>query len=228
MSSLRAVNASLLPKRKTARRIRQAQRGTLPSAAERPRIEVKVSPTIPADKLNDPRLDKLLEASETFFNCNRQCCFNDKYRLLLCLHEAGHTVYARAVGSKVEFHGPTIYWDARPQYDCPAISRSSVSYTIPADAPVNAVIKTHIGGFVFRSELSSSPNDEISIGMDTDGCRQWYQERVGGTEDDFIKAIEEARQEIINDLRSPKFRHEVWATAREFEGGVFGAGANRN
>jgi hypothetical protein len=98
-----------------------------------------------------------------------------------------------------------------------------VNATIPADAPINAVIKTHIGGFVFRSELSSSPNDEISIGMDTDGCREWYQERVGGTEDEFKEAVEAVRQEIIKDLRSPKFKQEVWATAREFEREVFGA-----
>jgi hypothetical protein len=209
----------LPPKKKTARQIREAQcSAPYRAAPERPRIEVTVSPTIPEDKLDDPRLEKLLKESIAYFNCSH--CFTPKYRTLLCLHEAGHAVYGRAIGSEVEFHGPTIYWDARPQYDMPAISKASTSWT-PKGGSVIAIVKSFIGGFRFRELLSDTPNDEIAIGMDMDNCRTWFDAYVGIGDAGFDLAIEVAKDEISMDLRQPEFRKLAWDTAREFERKVF-------
>jgi hypothetical protein len=58
--------------------------------------------------------------------------------------------------------------------------------------------------------------------MDMQSCREWYQRHVRGTEEDFQKAVEVARQKIITELRSPDFQAEIWEVAKEFEWEVFG------
>jgi hypothetical protein len=49
-----------------------------------------------------------------------------KSAMTISLHEEGHAYFAeKAAAADVKFDGLTMYWDSRPQYDCPAISRSS-------------------------------------------------------------------------------------------------------
>jgi len=88
-----------------------------------------------------------------------------------------------------------------------------------------AAHKMNIGGFVFREVLTDLPNDEIAIGVDMDAAWKWYQTHVGLDEDAFQRSVETTRQEIIKDLRSPKFRQLAWEIAREFEHEIFSTAA---
>jgi hypothetical protein len=189
------------------------------------RIEIKISPSVTWEQQQDPRFKKLLEEATRFFNSPYY--FTKKHRSLLCLHEAGHIVYARRVGATdIRFYGPAMYWcSGCPgcSGNTPSISRSSVIWTPPTNCDVTAALKAEIGGIVFREILSDTPNDEVAAWSDMKGARRWYQEHVGLDEDTFLLSIETAREEIIEDLKDPNFIKLVWDTGKEFEKAVFPA-----
>ncbi|HTF25464.1 MAG TPA: hypothetical protein VK937_16395 [Candidatus Limnocylindria bacterium] len=172
------------------------------------RIEVKISPTVTQEQRQDPRFIKLLQEVTYFFNSPNH--FTKKYRGLLCLHEAGHIVYARRTGvTEIGFHGPTLYWcSGCPgcSGNTPSISRSSVTWNLPSDCGVTAALKAYVGGIIFRAILSDKPNDEVAAWSDMTAARRWYQEHVELDENAFLCSIETARQEIIEDLKSVEFR----------------------
>jgi hypothetical protein len=187
-------------------------------------IEVKISSTVTTEQRQDARFISLLQQAKDFFNCREDCSFNKAYRRSLCLHEAGHITYARSAGAtSVEFHGPEMFWDYRPElgYDCPAISRSSVTYVLPRGTTPTEAIKASIAGFVFREQLDT-PNDDVAISLDTEAARYEYL-RFGGVADDFQRSYEKAREEILQDLKDGGFVYRVLATADEFEKAVFPA-----
>jgi len=132
-------------------------------------------------------------------------------------------VYARRLGVEPVFYGPMMMWDTRPEYDRPAISKSSVEFDNPVNATLTAMLKANIAGFVFREQVSDSPNDEIAIGVDMQAARQCYAAYGGRTEEGFQRAVAEARQEIVDELRSLEFQKLVWETAKEFGQTVFPA-----
>jgi hypothetical protein len=186
-------------------------------------ITINISPTVTREQQQDPRFQASLEATKRYFNSPD---FRKKYRRLLCLHEAGHIVYARRAGATdVKFHGPTMYWcsgcPACPG-DTPSVSKSMVSWTSPPDCGVTAELKSHIGGIVFR-ELSGEPNDEAGKWSDMKNAREWYQEHVGLDEKAFLQAVLDARKEIIQDLKSVEFQKLVSDTAEEFGRAIFPA-----
>jgi hypothetical protein len=136
--------------------------------------------------------------------------------------------YARLLGASVKFHGPTMYWDSRPQYNKPAISKAATSWTRPdSTADVNTVIKADIVGFVFRESLTKNPNDQTAIDSDLDSARDWYRQHVSRCDARFHFTVEMARDEISEDLRSPAFRNQAWDTAMEFDQAVFGVEPSR-
>jgi hypothetical protein len=185
-------------------------------------ITVKISPTVTREQQQDPRFKKLHQETTNFLNSPAH--FTKKYRSLLCLHEAGHVVYARRAGATdVGFHGPTLYWCSGCPHcpgDTPSISRSSVNWTFPPNCGVIAALKADIGGIVFREVLTDTPNDEAAVWSDMNSARRDY-ERLG--DGNFLSAVEAARQEIIKDLESPQFRRLAWDTAKEFEQAIFPA-----
>lgn len=187
------------------------------------RIEVRISPTVTQEQREDPLFKKLHQEATNFFNSPAR--FTKKYRGLLSLHEAGHVTYARRAGvAEIGFYGPTMYWcSGCPgcSGNTPSISRVSVSYNLPPDCGATAALKSFIGGIVFREILSDKPNDETAVWSDMRDARKWYRENVGLDESEFLRSIETARQEIIEDLKATEFRQLVWDTAKEFEQVVF-------
>ena len=142
--------------------------------------------TVAAAQRADPRFIELLKNSEAFFNCRMQCCFNDKFRSLLCLHEGAHGYFAREVGARnIKFHGPEMFWDSRPEYDCPAISKSSLSWDEPRGGFDAEVAKANLAGFICRREMSDTPNDEIAISADFAVSRERFNRHIGAGEDAF-------------------------------------------
>lgn len=181
---------------------------------------IQIHPSVTEQQRLDPRFTKLLRDCEKGFNSP----LNDNFKLLIGLHEAGHAYFARKAGAtQIRFRGPTLLWDDRPQYNCPAISRAATIWT-PADAcePI-AEMKAAIAGYIVRRELSGKPNDQTAIESDLDNCRNWFYQNVGEDETAFNTAVRDAEDEILIDLRSPKTRHEIWAEARRFVNDVFPA-----
>jgi len=185
-------------------------------------ITVKVSPTLSAEKLRDPRFQEAIRTANAFFNSPQ---FTTKYRDLLCLHEVGHIVYARRAGcTNIRSYGPMMYWcDGCPLCagNTPSVSKSSVSWTFPPNCDATSALKAEIGGIVFREILSDTPNDEAAIFSDMKAARQWFQEHVGLDEEAFEASVAIARAEILDDLKSYQFRELAFGTAREFQREVF-------
>ena len=180
--------------------------------------------TVTAAQRADPRFIELLKNSEAFFNCRKQCCFNDKFRSLLCLHEGAHAYFAREVGARnIKFHAPEMFWDSRPEYDCPAISKSSVSWDEPRGGFDAGVAKANLAGFICRREMSDTPNDEIAISAVFAVCRERFNRHIGAGEDAFKLLIKDVEKELLEDLWSPQTRREIWAEAKSFEKEVFPA-----
>jgi hypothetical protein len=183
-------------------------------------VIVAISDTVSEQQRLDPRFQKLLKESEAFFNF----LGSDHYKLMLGLHEGGHAYFARKSGAtNIRFYKPTMHWDSRPKFDCPAISRSSVSWTPPVSCSIVDGIKPHIGGYICRRELSGSPNDEIAIGMDLEGCRAWFDRCVGTGDAEFAAALQEAELEILEDLKSPIVVQGIWSEAGRFVREIFPA-----
>ena len=198
---------------------------------ERMSIVIKISETVSEQQRQDPRFKKLLAESEAFFNDPSRC--TDNFKLMLGLHEGGHAYFARRSGAtNIQFYGPQMLWDSRPQYDCPAISRSATSWTPSSSAPVLDVLKANIGGYICRRELSAFPNDEIAIGMDLQGAREWFDCQqnqpvstfsIGAGDAAFKVALEDAERAILQDLEFPFVVQDIWSEARRFVKEIFPA-----
>jgi len=78
-----------------------------------------------------------------------------------------------------------MFWDSRPEYDCPAISKSSVSWDEPRGGFDAEVAKANLAGFICRREMSDTPNDEIAISADFAVCRERFNRYIGAGEDAF-------------------------------------------
>jgi hypothetical protein len=181
-------------------------------------IKIKIAESITEDRRKDPRFQKLLADAESFFNSSK----TEAYMRLLALHEAGHSYFARRSGATgIAFHGPMMLWDDRPQYDCPAISRSATGWTQNLNSGVVANIKADIGGFICRRELSNEPNDATAIEMDLHTARQWFDTKVATGDAAFKQALEDAEREILEDLKDPSVVQEIRAEAKRFFKEVF-------
>jgi hypothetical protein len=193
--------------------VRQKQRQK--KLADRTLVNVKISDTVTESQRLDPRFQQLLEESQVFFNS----LGTEHYKLMLGLHEGGHAYFARRAGAtNIRFYGPTMCWDSRPPYDCPAISRSSIKWTPAPDTSVIAALKANIAGHICRREMSNSPNDEIAIGMDIEGCRKWFDDDAS-----FKAALQDAERDLLEDLKSPVVVEGIWEEARRFVKEIFPA-----
>jgi hypothetical protein len=155
---------------------------------------VKISPTVTTAQRSDPRFILLLRQSQLFFNCREQCCFNATFREDLCLHEGAHAYFARKAGAtNIEFHGPEVFWDSRPEFDCPATSKSSVSWDEPVGGFSVETAKADLAGFICRRVMTDTPNDEIAIGADLAVCRERFDRYIGSSDDAFKHFIGDAK-----------------------------------
>ena len=184
-------------------------------------VIVKICPSVTAEQRQDARFIKLLGEAQEFFNCSLPNYFTPRVRDLLCLHEGAHVYFAKQVGAtNIVRHGPEMMWDERPQYDCPAISRSSVEWTLDTDS-VMEYFKPCVAGYVCRREISDTPNEAIAIGSDIDGAREWFDEHVGTGDEAFNAAVTKAEQAVADDLQSPAVGKEIRAEAKRFQEDIF-------
>ncbi|MGD0908540.1 MAG: SEC-C metal-binding domain-containing protein [Candidatus Acidiferrales bacterium] len=181
-------------------------------------MKINIHPSVTPEQLRDPRFQKLLRDAEVFFNSPK----NDNYKLMLGLHEAGHAYFARRSGAtNIRHYGPKMIWDSRPQYDCPAISKSSTAWTPAPGGSIVDSLKANIGGYICRRKLSDDPNDQTAIEMDLYSAREWFDKNVGTGDEAFKAAIAEAEAEILVDLKSESVVAEIWDAANRFVKEVF-------
>jgi hypothetical protein len=181
-------------------------------------MEIKIDNSVTPEQRRDPRFQKLLQDAKVFFNSPK----NEHYKLMLGLHEAGHGYFARKSGAaNVRYFGPRMLWDSRPQYNCPAISKSSTAWTPAIGGSIVDKLKANIGGYICRRELSGDPNDQTAIEMDLHSAREWFDRNVGTGEEAFTAAIAEAERAILFDLQSQSVVDEIWAEANRFVEQVF-------
>ena len=180
-------------------------------------MEILIHPSVSETQRRDPRFLKLYAEAQVSFNSPE----SHYYKLLIALHEAGHAVFARRAGATgIVFRGPEMHWDSRPQYDCPAISRSSCGWTRTTVDPVSN-IKADIAGFICRRELTKHPNDRIAIESDLETARYWFDQNVGTGDEAFQSAVQQAEREILEDLKSETVVLEIWAEAQRFMDEIF-------
>jgi SEC-C motif len=183
-------------------------------------VKIAIDPSVTEEQRCDPRFWKLLADAETFFNSQE----NNHYKFLLALHECAHSFWAKRSGAtSIRHRGPTMIWDTRPKYNCPAISKSSTAWTPAVGSSVVANLKANIAGYVCRRELTDSPNDHIAIERDLQDARNWFDRHVGTGDDAFKAAIAEAEAEILLDLKSQSVVDEIWSEAKRFVEEVFQA-----
>jgi hypothetical protein len=88
-------------------------------------------------------------------------------------------------------------WHAK--LDCPFIVRASVDFTFPVTVPPIEAIKACIAGFVLP-EYYGRPNEPISVEGDMASAKRWFDELVGGTEEEFQKEFDKAKAEILAEI----------------------------
>jgi hypothetical protein len=184
-------------------------------------VIVKIHSSVTSQQGRDPRFIQILRDSEKWLNSGKPQVA--KFLRNLSLHEGAHAYFARKAGAtNIKFHGPTMYWDSRPQYNGPAISNSSVSWREPSNFDV-VTAKADIAGFICRREMTDSPNDAVAIEMDLASCRKRFDKHIGGDDEAFKQFVAEAERVLLEDLKSPQIREVIWAEAKHFEEEVFQA-----
>jgi hypothetical protein len=157
-----------------------------------------------------------------YFNC--PLCFIEKDALLISLHEAGHLLCARTLGvPSIDLVGPQIRYNSEDDILYP--SRGSIIWRQgPTD--IMKTLQSFVASYLFRRELTDSPNAQNAIDNDLQFARKWYDAYHSPHEREpdaiFKSLIDLAIDETISDLRSPAFRRLAWDTAREFQRQVFG------
>ena len=184
------------------------------------RIEVKICPKMPDKWRTSNYLKGLVKYQQSVFDCPK--CFDGSRRFQTAVHEAGHWIYAWALGLNPYTEGPCVCWDEKKDG---LVTREAVVYhdQIPASIRPTDAVKVGIASFVFRKELTGTLDKRETIAYDLQDARSWYVKHYpSATEDDFQQVIKEATQEVIADLQRPEFRQEALNKAHEIDRELFG------
>lgn len=186
-------------------------------------IEIDLS-QVPAEKLADPRLLVLRAQLEAALR-------NPKWVAAFCAHEAAHIIYlGRAGMTDFTFASATILYDAaRDEFNGFPASVRPGGFNNDLLARINvgqwilAVAMGHAAGGVAARKLTNAPDSgdqgdyENFCNLCDVLCAQhpdWTFDRPG-----LWRAAQEA---VEKDLRSPKFKHEIWDKAHEIKPLLFG------
>lgn len=169
---------------------------------------------IPPDKLDDPRLIEWERAS--------RAAHEDKnYRMVTCVHEAGHAVYMEKAGARVVFHGPVAFYDS--ENDTFDIGTAAVAADGGSGLSLDALAmaRWYVAGRIAQKALFGKDLVERRGLDESDAhdfkvfCGEW--KRFGFPHDQMMPHWEQAKVEVEKDLRSPALRRQIWERAREFE-----------
>jgi hypothetical protein len=137
----------------------------------------------------------------------------------ICVHEAAHGIYMRKAGAiKLRFKSMEIFWDSdKDDFDIAAAAIApdfDEQWEVTSDN-IDAVARFHAAGGVATTTLTTEVNS-----MDRSDLEH-FRLICSGLSNQSLDALEiwkRAQVWVLNDLRSPQIRSEIWGLEKEFEG----------
>jgi hypothetical protein len=178
-------------------------------------ISIDIS-KVPADKQTRPDFLSLKSQME-------QVLAQPAWIKAFCIHEAGHIIYLTQLGvTQYAYLGPSIEYDKqRDAFD--GIMASIQPQSRPSLGNIDlakffaTAAKAHAAGGTFAKKLTGVPDqgdqqDRENLNGICDSLEQKYSITL-----DRDSSWKQAQEDVLKDLRSPKFRAEAWDKAREIE-----------
>jgi hypothetical protein len=192
-------------------------------------VSVKIDISdVPVDMRDDPRFTSLL--------AEMQAAVDDpKWQAAFSIHEAGHKFYIERMGvTNFKYIGPRIIYDTTA---ADFIGYPAAVQAVDSPSPITAegfdlskvlvnLAKTKAAGGVFSRCLTGAPDhgdeeDRAEFARACEMLRDKLKEKMPGIQIDEDAAWQQAKDEILKDLRSPAFRRERWNEAHEIKASLF-------
>jgi hypothetical protein len=170
---------------------------------------------VPVEKRNDPRLLEFEKALDLAMQ-------DPAFRLHICLHEIGHAVYLERLGAEMVVCYPAIaFYNAETDaFDVGNLAVQANFGEKEKTFDSRAMARWYVAGGLVQHKLAVSPYNIGSDGQDFEVFTS-QMEKFGGTPEIIREYWEEAKKDVLRDLRSPAFRRELWRRARELEKAMF-------
>lgn len=145
---------------------------------------------------------------------------DESYRAAVCLHEAAHAEYMERRGADfVQILPPSaLIRNGKLTYVDAAVtdSKNAADAFVADDEEIVNLdyVKEIIAAGIAEEKLLGQPTD--STGGDDDDLQAAFDTN-NVPEEERKRLKDQARKEIVKDLRSPKFRHDLWARARFYQ-----------
>jgi hypothetical protein len=144
----------------------------------------------------------------------RELMKEPRIRLAVALHEAGHVLYGRRAGAVGEkYHGPLEHPDRPGEFGAAGVELVFPTPGITVESP--AIARWLCAGSVVKRILCPHLWAEDEDASDYDEFCRYVTPSLDSQE--ISDAWKEAQREVERHLRSPAFRQELWALAREIE-----------
>ena len=152
-----------------------------------------------------------------------QALGHPKWIKAFCIHETGHMIYLTQLGvTQYAYVGPRIEYDKqRDAFDGFMASVQAQSEpnlgNIDLAKFLTTVAKAYAAGGVFAKALTGAldqgdQRDRENLNRICDSLEQEYSVTL-----DRDSSWKQAQEDVLKDLRSPKFRTEAWGKAREIQ-----------
>jgi hypothetical protein len=156
---------------------------------------------------------------EVNIDTTREAVKDPHIRLSFALHEAAHILYGRRAGAiDVKYHGPMEYPGKPGVFGTAGIQ---LVFPGPPGAKVQLIeiARWHCAGSVVKRVLAPRYWVDDEDCTDYEICWEWVHKLTGMTftDEQMQQLWKDAQQDVERDLRSPTFRQELWALARETE-----------
>lgn len=186
-------------------------------------IQIDTS-SVTGELRNHPDFIWIVQSSSDFFNSAR---FDKKERAIICLHEGTHLFYCRKLGFEPRLYGPSVIFDeVSVKFRRLDSAVQGLPHEIKMSAEPLLVAKQFMAPFYTEQKLISGRTIEQMwkdcLG-DLRNFNDWATQRqrlLGDVKG--IVSMDEVRDSVFKDLRSPAFCRKIWDTAHEFEARVFG------
>jgi hypothetical protein len=180
---------------------------------------VQIDTTRILEEAKDADFSKDLAAFQARFDCLQK---DNREKLRLCLHEAGHMVYFRRIGWGVEkLHGAFMqYREGELHYALGGVTRGRGELILRDDTSFLEweIAKCSVAGFALVEALTGVPDSQDVIDGD---MRLLREELEHLTPEIFEMALNVAKRDILRDVQRSAFLNELLQAVREYEQTIF-------
>jgi hypothetical protein len=154
-----------------------------------------------------------MSETEKMLTGMREMSKDPQYRLSIALHEAAHVLY----GLRAGFAGATYHGPHESPGQPGVFGQAGVALNAPlTKINLRAAARWLCAGSVVKHALLPRYWDEEVVLSDYE-MYVGYAAAAGATQEQTSELWEIAKQDVERDLRSPAFRRELWARARDVE-----------